>query len=171
MDMDSKAMIKITWSDDYWLFLQLNFDRFHKRSFWNWNTKFSSRWHIHFTQLSRYEHRAVTLNTDGIFYQYFRGHTIAPAVSCWLPTAADRVWSSGICGAGAGILRVLQFPLSVFITPIASQSPLPIIWGWYNRPEVAAVQWTWSHPTRRKNIIPRILMSWELLSNHSTNAC
>jgi hypothetical protein len=31
------------------------------------------------------------------------------------------------------------FPLPIFIPPIAPQSPSPIIWGWYNRPEVAAV--------------------------------
>jgi hypothetical protein len=58
----------------------------------------------------------------------------------------SRVWSSGICGGqsgvGAGFLRVLRFPLSIFILPIAPQSPSPIIWGWYNRPEVAAVQGT-----------------------------
>jgi hypothetical protein len=44
---------------------------------------------------------------------------IAEAVSHWLPTAAARVrarvWSSGICGGqsgvGAGLLRVLRFPL------------------------------------------------------------
>jgi hypothetical protein len=55
-------------------------------------------------------------------------------------------WSSGICGgqsgAEAGFLRVLRFPLPIFIPPIAPQSPSPIIWGWYNRPEVAAVQGT-----------------------------
>jgi hypothetical protein len=46
------------------------------------------------------------------------GRAIAQAVSCWLPTTAAwvraRVWSSGIyggqSGAGAGFLRVLQFP-------------------------------------------------------------
>jgi hypothetical protein len=57
-----------------------------------------------------------------------------------------RVWSSGICGgqsgAGAGFLRVLRFPQPIFIPPIAPQSPSPIIWSWYNRPEVAAVQGT-----------------------------
>jgi hypothetical protein len=71
-------------------------------------------------------------------------------VSRWLPTAAawvrSWVWSSGICGgqsgAGAGFLRVLGFPLPIFIPTIAPQSPSPIIWGWYNRPEVAAVQGT-----------------------------
>jgi hypothetical protein len=75
---------------------------------------------------------------------------IAQVVSRWLPTVAARVrawvWSSGICGgqsgAGAGFLRVLRFPLSNFIPPIAPQSPSPIIWGWYIRPEVTAVQGT-----------------------------
>jgi hypothetical protein len=75
------------------------------------------------------------------------GRSIAQAVSRWLPTAAARVrarvWSCGICGgqsdAGAGFLRVLQIPLPMFIPPIAPQSPSSIIWGLYNRPEVAAV--------------------------------
>jgi hypothetical protein len=53
------------------------------------------------------------------------------------------MWSCGICGgqsdAGAGFLRVLRFPLPIFIPPIAPQSPSSIIWGLYNRPEVAAV--------------------------------
>jgi hypothetical protein len=31
------------------------------------------------------------------------------------------------------------FPLPIFISPVAPQSPSPIIWGWYNRPELAAV--------------------------------
>jgi hypothetical protein len=78
------------------------------------------------------------------------GRALAQAVSRRLPTAAARirarVWSSGICGeqsgAGAGFLRVLRFPLPIFIPPIAPQSPSPIIWGWYNWPEVAAVQET-----------------------------
>jgi hypothetical protein len=60
-----------------------------------------------------------------------KGRAIAQANSRWLPTAAG---SSGICGgqsgAGAGFLRVLRFPLPVFIPPIAPQSPSPIIWGW-----------------------------------------
>jgi hypothetical protein len=75
------------------------------------------------------------------------GRAIAQAVRRWLPTAAarvrTRVRSCGICGgqsgAGAGFLRVLRFPLSIFIPPIAPQSPSSIIWGLYNRPEVAAV--------------------------------
>jgi hypothetical protein len=65
------------------------------------------------------------------------GRAIAQAVSRWLPTAAarvrERVWSIGICGgqsgAGAGFLRVLRFPLPIFIPPITPQSPSSIIWG------------------------------------------
>jgi hypothetical protein len=67
--------------------------------------------------------------------------------ACWLPTAAARgrarVGSCGIwggpSGAGAGLLRVFRFPLPIFIPPISPQSPSSIIWGWYNRPVVAAV--------------------------------
>jgi hypothetical protein len=55
-----------------------------------------------------------------------QGRAIAQAVSRWLPTAAarvqTRVWSSGICGgqsgSGVSFLRVLPFPLSIFIPPI-----------------------------------------------------
>jgi hypothetical protein len=57
------------------------------------------------------------------------GRAIAQAVSRWLPTGAARVetwvWSSGICGgqsgAGVGFLRVLRFPLPIFI-PLNSPS-------------------------------------------------
>jgi hypothetical protein len=64
-----------------------------------------------------------------------------------IPTVAarvrTRVRSCGICGgqsgARVGFLRVLRFPLPFFIPPIAPQSPSSIIWGSYNRPEVAAV--------------------------------
>jgi hypothetical protein len=55
----------------------------------------------------------------------------------------DRVGSCGICGGqggtGTGLLRVLRFPVPIFIPPIAPQSPPYITWGWYNRPVVAAV--------------------------------
>jgi hypothetical protein len=69
------------------------------------------------------------------------------AVSLRLPTAAARVRtqvrSCGICcgqsGTGEGFLRVLQFTLPICIQPTAPQSPSSIIWGWYNRPVVAAV--------------------------------
>jgi hypothetical protein len=53
-----------------------------------------------------------------------------------------RVLSCGICGgqsgAGAGFLRVLRFPLPIFIPSITKQSP-STMWGWYNGPIVAAV--------------------------------
>jgi hypothetical protein len=76
-----------------------------------------------------------------------KGRAITQAVSRWLPTAAARVrarvWTCGICGgqssAGAGFLIVLRFPLPIFVPPIASQSQPSIIWGWYNRPVLAAV--------------------------------
>jgi hypothetical protein len=42
-------------------------------------------------------------------------------------------------GAGARFLRVLWFPLPIFIPPISPQSPSHIIRGWHNRPGVAAV--------------------------------
>jgi hypothetical protein len=35
---------------------------------------------------------------------------------------------------GAGFLRVLRFPLPIFIPPTAPQSPSSIIWVWHNRP-------------------------------------
>jgi hypothetical protein len=85
-----------------------------------------------------------------VLSSFDEGCAIAQAVSRLLPTPAarfrSRVWSSGICGgqsgAGAGFLRVLRFPLPIFIPSIAPQSPSPTILGWYNRPEVAAVQGT-----------------------------
>jgi hypothetical protein len=53
------------------------------------------------------------------------------------------VRSCGICdgqsGTGEGFLRVLRFPLPIFIPPTAPHSSSSIIWGWYNRPVVAAV--------------------------------
>jgi hypothetical protein len=63
----------------------------------------------------------------------YMGRAIAQAGSRWVPTAAARVGSSGICGgqsdAGAGFLRVLRFPLPIFIPPIAPQSPSPVSSG------------------------------------------
>jgi hypothetical protein len=63
------------------------------------------------------------------------GRAIAQAVSRWLPTTAARVRarvrSCGIYGGQSGIravfLRVLRFPLPIFIPPIAPQSPSSII--------------------------------------------
>jgi hypothetical protein len=66
----------------------------------------------------------------------------------WLSTEVIRVREQvrsrriygGQNGIGAGFLRVLRFPLPIFIPPIAQQSSSPIVWGWYNRPVVAAVR-------------------------------
>jgi hypothetical protein len=58
-------------------------------------------------------------------------HALAQAVSRWFPTAAAarvraRVWQKGFCGGqsgiGAGFLRVLQFPLPIFIPPNSPSS-------------------------------------------------
>jgi hypothetical protein len=57
----------------------------------------------------------------------------------------------GRSGAGAGFLRVLRFPLPVFIPPIAPHSSR-IFRGWYNRPVSGRrTNWTQSHPIPRKN--------------------
>jgi hypothetical protein len=74
-------------------------------------------------------------------------HAIPQAVSRWISTAAARVRAQvracGICrgqsSAAAGFIRVLRFPLSIFIPPIAPQSPSSIIWEWDNRPVMAAL--------------------------------
>jgi hypothetical protein len=63
-------------------------------------------------------------------YLETEGRATAQAVSRWLPTAAaTRVWSSGICGgrsgAGADFLRVLRFPLPMFIPPDSPSSYSP----------------------------------------------
>jgi hypothetical protein len=65
---------------------------------------------------------------------------------------AQQVSYPGQSGARAGFLRVLRFPLPIFILPIAPQSSSSIIWGFYNRPEVAAVPSGLS-PTPVKSII------------------
>jgi hypothetical protein len=60
------------------------------------------------------------------------GRAIDQAVSRWLPTAAAPIradLASGICGgqrgAGAGFLRVLRFPLPIFIPPNSPSSQSP----------------------------------------------
>jgi hypothetical protein len=82
------------------------------------------------------------------------GRAIAQAVNRWLPTAAARVRSQakwcGICGGqsaiGADFLRVLQFPLPIFIPPNAPYSS--IIRDWYGRP-ISGRRANWTHPTPR----------------------
>jgi hypothetical protein len=56
-------------------------------------------------------------------------------------SSADRSYEicGGQSGSGAGFLRVLRFPLPIFIPPTAPQSPSSITWGWYKRPVAAAV--------------------------------
>jgi hypothetical protein len=61
------------------------------------------------------------------------------------------LFRGGQSGAGAGFLQVLWFPLLIFIPPIAPQSPSSIIWGLYNRPEVAAVPRDLVPPHKKKN--------------------
>jgi hypothetical protein len=94
------------------------------------------------------------------------GRAIAQAVSRWLPTAAARVrarvWLCGICGRqnGAG-----AFPLPILSPPIAPQSPSSIIWGLYNRPEVAAVPSGLS-PTPLNKIRPSDLLRFKIKSEN-----
>jgi hypothetical protein len=54
------------------------------------------------------------------------GRAVAQAISRWFPTAAARVRvraACGVCGGqsgtGAGLLRVLRFPLPIIIPPIS----------------------------------------------------
>jgi hypothetical protein len=59
--------------------------------------------------------------------------------------------SCGICGGqsdiGAGLLRVLRFPLPVLISPTAPHSSSYTIRGWYNRPiSGRRSKWAQSHP-------------------------
>jgi hypothetical protein len=87
---------------------------------------------------------------------WMRGHAIAQAVSCWLPTMVARVQaqdlSCGICGGksgtGAGILRVLHFPVPIFISTVAPQSPSSIIWAGTIAGIGHSTKWTQSHPTK-----------------------
>jgi hypothetical protein len=96
------------------------------------------------------------------------GLAIAHAVSRWIPTATARVWSCGICGeqsgAWADFLRVLRFPLPIFISPIAPQSPTSITLGWYNRPVVAAVPS--GHSLTSLRIIKKIPVTSYLIGQH-----
>jgi hypothetical protein len=76
------------------------------------------------------------------------GRAIAQVVSCRISNAVARVRAQiklfGLCGgqsgSGAGLLRVLRFPLSILIQRTAPHSSSSsIIRGWYDRPIVADV--------------------------------
>jgi hypothetical protein len=91
---------------------------------------------------------SILVSSVGVKVQIMAA-AIAQAVSRWLPTAAarvrSRVWSSGICGgqsgAGAGFLRVLRFPLPIFIPPGAG----------YNRP-ISGRRAEWTQLNRKAQI-------------------
>jgi hypothetical protein len=92
----------------------------------------------------------------------FMGRAVAQAVSLWFPTSATRAACrvcGGQSGTGAGFLRVLRFPLTIFIPSISPQSPSNIIRGWYNRPVVAAVPEDPSHKLKKK---VTIFLNWNL---------
>jgi hypothetical protein len=86
------------------------------------------------------------------------GRAIAQAVSRCLPTSAAQVpaqiRSCGICGGqsvtGAGLLRLIRFPLPILIPPTVLHSS-SLIRGWYNRTiSGRRTKWTQSHPIPRK---------------------
>jgi hypothetical protein len=76
-----------------------------------------------------------------VYFSLVEGRATPQAISRRLPTGTARVRaqvnSCGICGgqsgSGAGFLRILQFPLSILIPPIAPYLS-SIIRGWYNSP-------------------------------------
>jgi hypothetical protein len=78
--------------------------------------------------------------------------------------------SCGICGGQsgtwAGFLRVLRFPLPIFIPPVAPQSLSSIIRGWYNRPVVAAVPSGLSLSPLRIIIIKNNRFGYRIPSNY-----
>jgi hypothetical protein len=87
-----------------------------------------------------------------------------------------QVISRGICGeqsgAEAGFLRVLRFPLPIFIPSIAPHSPSSIIRGWYNRPNSNwHTKWTQSHPTQRNRKKHTGVTTWCSAVRFSTHSC
>jgi hypothetical protein len=83
-----------------------------------------------------------------LHYELLYTTAIAQAVSAGFPTRRP-VFQPGSSHVavfffwqnidGAGFLRVLRFPLPIFIPQIAPQSPSSHILGWYNKPVLADV--------------------------------
>jgi hypothetical protein len=98
-----------------------------------WNEKYLNKLQNHLNAL------AVNLLDNSKSVNRLKGYSVITAVA----RVRARVWSCGICGGQsgtvAGFLRLLRFPLPIFISPIAPQSQSSIIWPWYNRTVVAAV--------------------------------
>jgi hypothetical protein len=98
----------------------------------------------------------VTERKEDLLLTLYTGRAIAQAVMRRLPTAGAlfcaQVRSCGVCGrqsgAGAGILRVLRFPLPILIPPTAPHSSSSLIRGWDIRPDSGQpTKWIQSHPT------------------------
>jgi hypothetical protein len=92
-------------------------------------------------------------------YEYaLLGPSLGPrtdqAVSRWFPTAAARVrarvWSSWICGGqsgvGASFLRVLRFPLPIFITQNSPSSQSPGVGSMGQKWPPCRVDKVWTPP-------------------------
>jgi hypothetical protein len=98
---------------------------------WKGKSVHTDRFYSYYRGVAQNERAARCLHLTPVTYSYSSlGRAVAQAVSRWLPTAAarvwSRVWSSGICGGQsggvAGFLRVLRFPLPIFIPPNSSSS-------------------------------------------------
>jgi hypothetical protein len=91
----------------------------------------------------RFRDTAISLYSSKIVHKNEILRTVSNTVISAAARVRARVWSCRICGGQSGVgacfLPVLRFPLPIFIPPVAPQSPSSIIWGLYNRPEVAAV--------------------------------
>jgi hypothetical protein len=77
-----------------------------------------------------------------------KGHAIAQAVSRWLPTAAVRgsnpslvMWDFVVDKVALGQVfsEYFGFPCQISFHQLLQKSSSSIMWGLYNRPEVAAV--------------------------------
>jgi hypothetical protein len=92
------------------------------------------------------------LNALNYTYSQTHGRAIGQAVSRRLPRFDPRSGHVGFVEdkvtLGAGLLRILRFPLPIPIPPTAPHSS-SIIRGWYNRAVSARrTEWPQSHPTQ-----------------------